>query len=225
MTNRTLQPILQSVAVVVFAALIAAAGADGGATVGIIPVFALCAAIAFAMQWVAFVPAYLRQTEHFYDLVGSLTHLSLVVCALVLSEAPDLRALLLTAMVAVWAIRLGTFLFRRIHEAGFDRRFTKVKPNPARFFMYWNTQGLWVFLTLAAALAAITSLDRQPLGWLGAMGIAVWLAGFTIEVVADRQKTAFRKKIRPNFLALGFGSEKDDGTGNDPGDNDADKNP
>ncbi len=37
-------------------------------------------------------------------------------------------------------------------------------------------------------------------------------------------QSASREKIGPNFLALGFGGEKDDGTGNDPGDDDTDKN-
>jgi hypothetical protein len=34
--------------------------------------------LAFAIQWVAFIPAYVFQTEKFYDLTGSLTYLSVV---------------------------------------------------------------------------------------------------------------------------------------------------
>lgn len=34
--------------------------------------------LAFIIQWVCFIPAYLLQTEKFYDLTGSLTYLSLV---------------------------------------------------------------------------------------------------------------------------------------------------
>ncbi|MGD8826681.1 MAG: hypothetical protein PVI24_16980, partial [Myxococcales bacterium] len=41
-----------------------------------IPVIAVCAALAFVMQWLAFVPAYVRQTEQFYDLTGSLTYVT-----------------------------------------------------------------------------------------------------------------------------------------------------
>ena len=32
--------------------------------------------LAFAIQWIAFIPAYIFQTEKFYDLTGSLTYLS-----------------------------------------------------------------------------------------------------------------------------------------------------
>ena len=58
--------------------------------------------------------------------------------------------------------------------------------------MAWTIQGLWVLLTAAAALAAITGGVRESLGVAGIAGIVVWLIGMTIEIVADRQKSAFR---------------------------------
>ena len=54
--------------VVLIGAGIAVAGSQGGAKVGGVPVFALCVALAFVIQWLAFVPAYLLQSERFYDL-------------------------------------------------------------------------------------------------------------------------------------------------------------
>ena len=48
-----------------------------------VPVFTLCVALAFVIQWAAFVPAYLRQTERFYDLTGSLTYVSVAIIAVV----------------------------------------------------------------------------------------------------------------------------------------------
>ena len=59
--------------------------------------------------------------------------------------------------------------------------------------MTWTLQGLWVLLTLAAALAVITGVERQPIGWIAISGIVVWAAGFSIEVAADRQKSAFKR--------------------------------
>jgi steroid 5-alpha reductase family enzyme len=58
--------------------------------------------------------------------------------------------------------------------------------------MAWTVQGLWVLLTAAAALAVITGGNREPLGVIGYLGVAIWLAGFLIEVVADRQKSKFK---------------------------------
>ncbi|MEZ4398732.1 MAG: DUF1295 domain-containing protein [Kofleriaceae bacterium] len=180
------------VAAVLVAAGVALAGSQGGATVGAVPVFAGCVALAFVVQWLAFVPAYLRQTERFYDLTGSATYITLTALAVALAPALDARAILLLGLVVVWAGRLGTFLVRRIHQAGKDDRFDAIKPSWSRFLAAWTLQGLWVSLTLAAALAAITTRVRAPLDAVAYLGVAVWVAGFAIEALADHQKSRFR---------------------------------
>jgi len=206
MNRQTTESILGTAAALFLATLVAIAGSDGSARVGSVSLFALCAVIAFVIQWLAFVPAYLGQTERFYDLVGSLTYLTVVACALSLSGHLDARAVLLGGMVAIWAVRLGQFLFRRVHADGFDRRFNRIKTDAARFFMTWTLQGLWVFLTLAAALAALSSAGREPLGWVAAIGFAMWCSGFVIEVIADRQKRTFRAdpENQERFISSGL---------------------
>jgi steroid 5-alpha reductase family enzyme len=171
---------------------IAVAGSQGGATVGGVPVFALCVGLAFVIQWLAFVPAYLRQTERFYDLVGSLTYIAVTTLAVILGPERDARSVLLLVLVVAWAARLGTYLVRRIRRAGRDDRFDALKPSFVRFLSAWTLQGLWVSLTLAAALAAITTTKREPLDVLSFIGLAVWAAGLAVEAVADLQKSRFR---------------------------------
>lgn len=157
------------------------------------PAFALCVVVAFAVQWIAFVPAYVLQTERFYDLTGSLTYLAIVTFILYIArEQLDLRDFILGAMVATWALRLGTFLFIRISKDGNDKRFNDIKPNPMRFLTTWTIQGLWVTITASAAFVAMLSQESAPLGWVGVIGIALWLVGFVIEVIADQQKRAFK---------------------------------
>ncbi|MGD8485299.1 MAG: DUF1295 domain-containing protein [Chloroflexota bacterium] len=168
------------------------AGSQNGQLVGSIPVFALCVALAFIIQWVVFVPSYQRQTERYFDLTGSLTYISVTVAAVVLSPVRDERSLLLLVLVLIWAVRLGTFLFRRIQQAGKDDRFDALKPSPLRFLAVWTIQGLWVSLTLAAALAAITADTREPIGAFALLGLVIWIVGFGIEAVADWQKSRFR---------------------------------
>jgi steroid 5-alpha reductase family enzyme len=171
---------------------IAWAGSQGGATVAGIPVFALCVGLAFLIQWVAFIPAYLLQTEKFLDLTGSITYISVVVIAVLLSPVVDGRSILLLALVVIWAARLGTFLFRRIQKAGKDARFDEIKPSFIRFLNFWTLQGLWVTFTVAAALAAITTTTRKELGLFALIGFLVWAFGFAMEAVADAQKSRFR---------------------------------
>ncbi len=193
MAERTDNQIIVGIAVAtVIGALISWAGSDGGDRFGVLPVFALCGALAFAVNWAAFIPAAIKQTEHYYDLTGGLTYITVTVVAVLLSGPLDLRSTIVAGMVLFWSIRLASFLFLRISRAGKDSRFDDIKNRPPRFLLAWTLQGLWVLLTAACALAVITGGNREPLGAIGYIGIAVWTAGILIEIVADRQKSAFR---------------------------------
>lgn len=158
-----------------------------------VPVFAGAVGAAFAIQWAAFVPAYRLRSERFYDLVGSLTFLSITWILLLLMPTRDGRTWLLAGMVTIWAIRLGTFLVTRIRREGSDGRFDEIKERFSTFFMVWTLQGLWVSVTAGAAWAAIGSQSRRALGLPAAVGVLVWVVGLTWEAVADEQKRRFRK--------------------------------
>jgi steroid 5-alpha reductase family enzyme len=155
-------------------------------------VFALSVALAFIIQWIAFIPAFANQTEKFFDLTGGISYITVAIFAAILSPTVDGRSLLLLGMISIWAIRLGSFLFMRIRADGEDRRFREIKTSFARFLLTWTLQGLWVSFSLAAALAAITSETRVAMGGFALAGFIVWLIGFGIEVIADRQKSNFK---------------------------------
>jgi steroid 5-alpha reductase family enzyme len=169
-------------------------GSQGGTSIGSQPVFLLCGIFAFAVNWLAFIPASIFQTEKYYDLTGSLTYLTVIVAACWLSAPLDLRAIIVALMVVIWAGRLGTFLFRRISGDGKDVRFDKIKTNPLRFLVTWTMQGTWVALTVASALMIITSGTRLPIDIFAIVGFSLWIAGFLFEVIADNQKSQFRAK-------------------------------
>ncbi len=192
--------------ILVVAAVLAWAGSRGGAKAAGLPVFAIAAAGAFLINWIVLIPAFVLRTERFFDLTGSITYLAVTSMAVVLSSQADARSILLLALVAVWSGRLGAFLFYRVLKAGKDRRFDEIKQSFPRFFMTWTIQGLWVLMTLAAALAAITSTLRKPLGIYAWCGLGVWLLGFTIEALADAQKTRFRSNPdnHGRFIRLGL---------------------
>ena len=193
--RRGLPPVPMVAGSLAVAAAVGFAGSWGGPRLGAIPVFALCVALAFAINWLVWIPASLWRTERFYDLTGSVTFVAVTSLALVAAPGPDGEAsvwrVMLAAMVVVWAVRLGSFLFIRVRRDGSDGRFDKIKVHPLAFLATWTLQALWVSMTVAAALAAITVADG--LGGVWAMlGVIVWLIGFAIEVVADTQKRRFR---------------------------------
>ena len=152
------------------------------------------AVIAFFLNWVAFIPAYIAQTEHYFDITGTLTYLAILAFTFFYADVmSNPRALLLILLPSIWTIRLGSFLFTRIQRTGKDSRFDDIKPNFFRFLTSWTLQALWAFLTLSAALAVITSSNQTPLGVYSIIGSLLWVIGFGIEVIADRQKSAFKK--------------------------------
>jgi steroid 5-alpha reductase family enzyme len=147
---------------------------------------------AFGIQWLAFTPARLFKTERFYDLTGSITYIAVTLAAISAATAPSGAQWLIAIMIFLWAGRLGSFLFRRIHAAGGDQRFDHIKVSSSRFFVAWTLQGAWVVMTSCAALTAILSGEQTAVGAIYVIGAVMWLAGFAIEVIADQQKSRFR---------------------------------
>ncbi|KAI5475459.1 hypothetical protein MNV49_001350 [Pseudohyphozyma bogoriensis] len=143
----------------------------------------------------------------FYDLAGSATFIG---CTLVSLYYPALRSkapwpkigdfhprqLVMSAFTVLWAGRLGSFLFQRIHKAGSDSRFDEIKKSPPKFAAAWFMQGVWVSLTALPVYAvnAIPKSAQPPLGPRDAFAAALWISAFAFEVVADRQKSAWRDK-------------------------------
>ena len=149
---------------------------------------------AFIIQWVLFIPAYLFQTEKFFDISGSFTYIFVITYTLCLNYSTsgiNYGNILLSSFIIIWAIRLGSFLFFRIKKDGEDKRFRSIKPSPTRFFMTWSLQGMWVSICSACALTGIA--NGIIVNSLFYFGVFIFVLGFIVEIIADNQKTKFRK--------------------------------
>lgn len=152
------------------------------------------------VQWISFLHAGglfgNQPTEKYYDLIGSLTYLSTLsisIFVLPLSQIST-RQMIVTTCAGVWAIRLGSFLFYRIHTSGgVDSRFTEMKKDWGKFLIAWTIQGAWVFLTLLSVLVVNQHEDTEPLRIVNYVGIGVFLIGFVTEVTSDLQKLRFKQ--------------------------------
>eukprot|EP00759_Apiculatamorpha_spiralis_P043754 PhF_6_TR40976/c0_g1_i1/m.62037 len=167
-------------------------------------------ATSVGIQWVAFVPAAIFQTEKFYDLTGSATFITLsAVSRFVLGGAePNAVGTAATVMCSLWALRLGSFLFYRIHGEGKDSRFDKVRGKPKVFWVYWTIQGVWCFLSGLAVYTANVVGGPNSIGLMGGIGIGIWSVGMLIEVVSDVQKLLFKKDPanKGKFITTGLWS-------------------
>ena len=166
--------------------------------------------LAFIIQWIAFLPAYIFQTEKFYDLTGSITYLSVIWYSLTSSSNYfanlNVANIIIVLLITLWAVRLGSFLFMRIHKDGEDKRFRTIKPSATQFFMTWTLQGLWVSLCSMCALTAISSDSGIVINASFYLGLGLFIFGFVTEVIADKQKTAFRSipENRDKFITTGL---------------------
>jgi steroid 5-alpha reductase family enzyme len=159
------------------------------------------ALLSYGLNLIVFIPAGIYETEKFFDLTGSITYILCSIVSLAIgsdgfkSEYLHPRQILLTCFVIIWALRLGSFLYARIHSAKKDGRFDEIKINFLRFMAVWTIQGLWVLLTALPVYTAngmsTTSNAAKDFGAQDAIGVFTWVVGFAIEVIADRQKGAF----------------------------------
>ncbi|XP_063698224.1 uncharacterized protein LOC134829158 [Culicoides brevitarsis] len=150
------------------------------------------------VQWISFLHAGgifgNAPTEKYYDLIGSLTYLSTLGISIAQLPARSARQIIATTLSGVWALRLGSFLFYRIHKSGgVDSRFAEIKKEKGRFLIAWTIQGAWVFLTLLSVLVVNQEVDAKPLKIVNYVGMGTWIFGFLMEVTADIQKLRFKQ--------------------------------
>ena len=149
----------------------------------------------FVIQWLAYIPAFLFKTEKFYDLTGSFTYVAAILFALYSTNSSqniDLGSLIIGTAIIIWAVRLGSFLFMRIHKDKKDGRFDSIKTSFSQFFMTWTLQGMWVFVCSSAALVAIANPTGVVVNSVFIIGLGLFILGFIVEVIADNQKSSFR---------------------------------
>lgn len=156
------------------------------------------AAFTVGIQWVVFLHAGgffgNERTEKYYDLTGSLTYLSSIALSLFLTNNIGMRQVILSSFVAIWAARLGWFLYTRIHNNnGIDSRFENLKKDNFKFWTAWTMQGLWVFTCLFPVLKLSQLQVLTPLTTLDYAGFGLWASGFIFEIIADHQKRKFRE--------------------------------
>lgn len=118
--------------------------------------------------------------------------------ALILTlSAPVERPLVVAALVAIWAVRLGRHLVTRTLKGGADDpRYAALRREwgdaaPRRLFLFLQMQAIAGWLLALSAAAAASRPD--PLGWQDALGLAIVALALLGEWQADRTLDAFRR--------------------------------
>ena len=164
--------------------------------------------LTFLIQFIVFLPSYYYQTEHYYDLTGGLTFISVILFSLYTKHITlglDIRSTLIGIMIIIWALRLSSFLFLRVKKVGEDIRFKEIKKSFSRFLLAFSLQGFWVFMCTFPALIVLTSTNFET-DTILILGSILWLFGFLYEVIADKQKSNFNINNKGKFISSGLWS-------------------
>jgi steroid 5-alpha reductase family enzyme len=108
------------------------------------------------------------------------------------------RRLVVAAMAVGWGARLGFHLWRRVTSEREDGRYRRMRKEwgektQRNMFVFFQIQALWAVMFALPMLAAARNPD-QPLGWLDAVGVALWVASLAGASIADSQLARFRSK-------------------------------
>ena len=161
------------------------------------------------IQIIFFIPSYIFKTEMLYDLIGSSTYIVVISFAYYSITNKTITDSILFIFVLIWGIRLGTYLFKRIQRDKEDVRFEKAKKNFFWFLQYWMGQALWVSITSCAAVISILKSENDSLNIYVIIGVLIWITGFSLEAIADLQKSKFKKGENTNkaFISKGLWSK------------------
>lgn len=160
--------------------------------------------VSLAINAVFFAVAVSRKTDVFTDLSYSLSFAAGAVLLAVLAAPLPWTKLLAVALVVLWALRLGGYLFGRIISIKVDHRFDEMRDRPLRFARFWILQALTVAVVLLPLTALLASDGNPAFGAFQALGLVLWTLGFLIEALADAQKSAFKKTNPGGFVTTGL---------------------
>lgn len=119
----------------------------------------------------------------------------IVVALTSLAMTPHIGALqlLVTALVIIWGLRLGYYIFRRIQRSpDEDPRYvelrSKWKGSVAinAYLRIFVVQGILAAI-VSASVIAVNLSEKSEVSWVAVIGVAVWVIGFLFESVGDSQ--------------------------------------
>lgn len=146
--------------------------------------------ISVGINLAIFIPAYLLKTDKFTDISYSITFILLTIFGY-LSSPMNLNHTVLLLLVIIWAARLGTYLFIRIHKMKRDKRFDEMRESFTSFLGFWLLQGFTVWAVMIPSTLYFDNITAE-ISLLSYLGVFVWALGLIIESVADFQKYKFK---------------------------------
>lgn len=164
--------------------------------------------LALAFMSLAWLLAYKRQRLDSVDVAWGLGFILLAWAAYF--QHTGLRLRLVAVLVTIWGLRLTVHIYMRTRFRGDDPRYRELTKRwrgsiwRRAYYSIFLLQGFLVWLiSLPVVMQANSELGHSR--WIFTIGLAVWIIGFFVEAVADRQLQNFlRDKSRPKVMQTGL---------------------
>jgi steroid 5-alpha reductase family enzyme len=162
----------------------------------LIRTYLVVAALTFVHSVLWFAVALRLKRNDVADVAWGLGFLLAAAASYALNGAAVDRGLLVTALTAVWALRLSIHIHGRNRGKGEDRRYAEWRRQwGSRFRLRAFLQVFllqWLLMLVVVLPVVAVNVRRGGAATpLDVLGVGVWLAGFVFEAVGDRQLAAF----------------------------------
>ncbi|NQV90557.1 DUF1295 domain-containing protein [Candidatus Uhrbacteria bacterium] len=160
--------------------------------------FLSLAIVLFIYMTLWFFVSLIRKRNDVADVAWGLGFVLMTWVSFILSDDSSLRGLLTGALVSIWGLRLAWHIHARNKGKQEDYRYLAWRKQWGKwfyvrsYFQVFLLQGVLLFVIILPVLL-INMRSGPGLGWLDAVGIAVWLFGFYFEAVGDAQLRRFLK--------------------------------
>jgi steroid 5-alpha reductase family enzyme len=146
--------------------------------------------IVIILNLVGLLVAYKKQSDKLTDAAYSLSFLIVAIVALIEAKYRCTPFVIALVLVGIWASRLGYYLLKRVIKNKKDKRFDGIRNDLKRFGLFWVSQGLTAWILMLPIL--FLSTHSHKLGLLSLVGLIIWVFGFSLEALADYQKSKFK---------------------------------
>lgn len=156
----------------------------------------LATSVILLVQTGWFLPSAATKRNDLADIAWGLNIALATILAFVVNAPGINRGLLVVILVGTWGLRLSWHIARRIAGRGEDERYAAWRRQWGRrvqvrsYLQVFVLQGLLSVIVALPALVAATI----PGGWTAwdILGTIVWVSGFIVESISDRQLRVFR---------------------------------
>lgn len=166
--------------------------------IDLLSTFSLSLIAAIVFMSVMFVIGRRMRRYDIVDMAWGLVFIVVAVTSLLINQNTQLTSLVVLVLVAVWGIRLSSHIFRRIRSTNVeDKRYVEMRKkwqsgneDLAIYLRIYITQALLATIVSLPVIAINSATVEVPSLFL-IVGVLIWLFGFSIEAIADKQLRQF----------------------------------